>query len=143
MEIEEIVNTLKKNKLFKGLSEETIKDIAPYISVREFKKGRIIFFEGDTGRFLFLIKRGKLEILKKNNKGEEVQIALFGPGDFIGEMALIEESVRSATCRAVEDSEVLLFSHRAFFDLIESKPKAACKLLLEIAKVLSKRLRDL
>ncbi|MEO0271434.1 MAG: cyclic nucleotide-binding domain-containing protein [candidate division WOR-3 bacterium] len=142
MDIEEIVKSLKKNKLFKNLTDDILREIAPYINCREFKKGRTIFFEGDTGRVLYLVKNGKVEVFKRNNEGEEVILASFGPGDFLGEMALIEESTRSATCRAVEDSELLLFSHRAFLDLIEERPKAAAKLILEIAKVLSKRLRS-
>ncbi|MEO0255372.1 MAG: cyclic nucleotide-binding domain-containing protein [candidate division WOR-3 bacterium] len=142
MDIEEIVKSLKKNKLFKNLTDDILREIAPYINSREYKKGRTIFFEGDTGRVLYLVKSGKVEVFKRNNEGEEVILASFGPGDFLGEMALIEESTRSATCRAVEDSELLLFSHRAFLDLIEERPKAAAKLILEIAKVLSKRLRS-
>ncbi len=143
MDNEEIIKDLKRNKLFKNLSEEILREIAPYINLREFKKGRVIFFEGDPGRHLYLVKKGKLEVYKKNNKGEEILLASFGTGDFLGEMALIEESTRSATCRAVEDSELLLFSHRAFQDLMEERPKAAAKLILEIARVLSKRLRNI
>lgn len=141
MEIEEIIKTLKKNKLFKNLSEDVLREIAPYINYREYKKGRVIFFEGDTGRVMYLVKNGKVEVFKRKNEGEEVLLAIFGPGDFFGEMALIEESTRSATCRAQEDSELLLFTHRAFLDLIEERPKAAAKLIFEIAKVLSSRLR--
>jgi len=142
MEYEEIVKHLKRNRLFKNLSEDVLKEIAPYINVREFKKGRVIFFEGDTGRYLYLVKKGRLEVYKRNSEGDEVVIASFGPGDFLGEMALIEESTRSATCKATEDTELMLFSHRAFQDLIEERPKAAARLILEIAKILSKRLRD-
>jgi len=143
MEHEEIIKNLKKNKLFKNLPEDVLKEIAPYINLREFKKGRVIFFEGDIGRYLYLVKKGKIEVYKRNDEGDEVVIASFGPDDFLGEMALLEESTRSATCRAVEDTELMLFSHRAFQDLIEERPKVAARLILEIAKVLSKRLRDI
>ncbi len=141
--VEEIIRALKKNKLFKSLPEDVLKEIAHYINVREFKKGRVIFFEGDTGRYLYLVKSGKLEVYKRNRNDEEVVLAVFGPGDFVGEMALIEETTRSATCRAIEDSELMLFSHRAFEDLIEESPKAAARLILEIAKILSKRVRNM
>ncbi len=63
-------------------------------------------------------------------------------GDFIGEMALIEESERSATCKAEEDTELLLFTKRAFDEIMENNPKIACIILREITRVLSHRLRE-
>lgn len=142
MEKEKItVEDLKKNKIFKELEEETLREILEFITLREYKKGRIIFFEGDTGKFLYLIKKGKVEIYRKEGK-EEKHIAVLGEGDFLGEMSIIEKEKRSASCRAIEDVEIMLFSKRNLEELIEKKPKAACKILFQIAKVLSKRLRS-
>ena len=135
--MEEIKIALKKNKLFKDLPDETIEYLSNYINLREFKKGRIIFFEGDKGKILYLIKKGKISVIKNNKV-----VAQFSDNDFIGEMALIEEGKRSATCRAEEDSELLLFTKRAFDEIFEKNPKAACLILKEIAKILSERLRE-
>jgi len=135
--MEEIKIALKKNKLFKDLPDDIIEYLSNYINLREFKKGRIIFFEGDKGKILYLIKKGKISVIKNNKV-----VAQLSDGDFIGEMALIEESERSATCRAEEDTELLLFTKRAFDEIFEKNSKAACLILKEVAKILSERLRE-
>lgn len=140
--MDEVKKALKENKLFRNLPNDVIDYIAPYIHSREFKKGRIIFFEGDRGKMLYLIRKGKVVVFKRDEKGEEKILAHLGEGDFIGEMALIEESIRSANCRAEEDTELLLFTKRAFDEIFEKSPKVACFILKEVAKTLSKRLRE-
>lgn len=140
--MDEIKKALKNNKLFKNLSDDVIDYISHYINLREFKKGRIIFFEGDRGKILYLIKKGKVSVFKRDEKGGEKILAYLEEGDFIGEMALIEESIRSANCRAEEDTEVLLFTKRAFDEVIEKRPKVACLILKEVARTLSERLRE-
>lgn len=140
--MEEIKRALKNSKIFKNLPEDVIDYISNYINLREFKKGRIIFFEGDKGKILYIIKSGKVSVIKKDSEGKEKVMAVLSEGDFIGEMALVEESERSATCRAEEDTELLLFTKRAFDEIIENNPKVACIILREITKVLSHRLRE-
>jgi CRP-like cAMP-binding protein len=140
--LEEIKRALKENKLFKDLPEDALDYIAPYINLREFKKGRIIFFEGDRGKMLYLIKKGRVVVFKKDDKGDDKILAYLKRGDFIGEMALIEENLRSASCRTEEDTELLLFTKRAFDEIVEKSPGIACLILKEIAKTLSERLRE-
>ncbi|MEO0261743.1 MAG: cyclic nucleotide-binding domain-containing protein [candidate division WOR-3 bacterium] len=140
--MEEIKRALKNSKIFKDLPDDAIDYLSNYINLREFKKGRIIFFEGDKGKILYIIKSGKVSVIKKDSEGKERIMAILSEGDFIGEMALIEESERSATCKAEEDTELLLFTKRAFDEIMENNPKIACIILREITKVLSRRLRE-
>ncbi len=140
--MEEIKRALKNSKIFKGLPDDAVDYISNYVNLREFKKGRIIFFEGDKGKILYIIKGGKVAVIKKDSEGKEKIIAILSEGDFIGEMALIEESERSATCKAEEDTQLLLFTKRAFDEIFENNPRVACIILREIARVLSCRLKE-
>ena len=140
--MEEIKRALKNSKIFKDLPDDAIDYISNYVNLREFKKGRIIFFEGDKGKILYIIKSGKIAVIKKGGGGKENVIAVLSEGEFIGEMALIEETERSATCKAEEDTQLLLFTKRAFDEIIEKNPRIACIILKEIARVLSSRLKE-
>lgn len=87
---------------------------------------------------MYLVKSGKLEILRRNEEEKEVQIATFGPGDFLGEMALIDEGVRSATRREVQDSEVLLFSIELFLNLSKQTQRQPLNFYLRLLRFCQK-----
>lgn len=105
--------------------------------LKEFKKSEIIFKEGSSGTKMYVIFSGRIRLFTEE-PGREVTLALIGPGEFFGEMALIDESPRSATAVADEDSTLLVLDQSQFFDLIKSSPDFAFLLIQN----LSKRLRE-
>jgi CRP-like cAMP-binding protein len=92
--------------------------------------------EGDSGVGAFVIRSGRVEVLQKRG-GETVKLAELGPGDFFGEMALLDEFPRSATVRALEPTTVLGLTRWHFRGILESHPQVA----LGILPVLVKRIR--
>ena len=105
--------------------------------INEYDVGDVIFEEGSTGRELFVVLDGEVEIAKVNGDRKTVIITL-GKGEFFGEMAVIDGSSRSATAiAAAADTRVMRINHARFVYLVSQQPSFA----LMIMDALSKRLR--
>ena len=102
-----------------------------------FKKNSIIFKEGDIEDTMYFIKNGKVEISKQLDDDKQV-IALLGPNDFFGEMALLSKNPRSATATALKDTTAIVFNRSQFLGLLKTKGEIA----LKIIDVLILRLRE-
>jgi CRP-like cAMP-binding protein len=106
----------------------------PDLPVRRIPAGRDILVQGAVGAEMFLLKKGKAEIRVGAEEVEEV-----GPGEIFGEMALIDQSTRSATVTAVEDCEVVALNEHQFVELIQDAPYFA----LDVMRALVGRLRSM
>ena len=105
--------------------------------INEFDVGEVIFEEGSTGRELFVVLDGKVEIAKLNGAVKTVIVTL-GKGEFFGEMAVIDGSSRSATAiAATTGTRVMRINHARFVYLVSQQPAFA----LMVMDALSKRLR--
>ena len=104
---------------------------------RKFPSKNIVFQEGEPGDFLLVILSGKVKVLLSGKEGQEFILTMLGPGNFFGEMALLESAPRSATVVIVEASEFFRIEKQAFADLLANHPDIALKIL----KGLSQRLR--
>ena len=105
--------------------------------INEFDVGEVIFEEGSTGRELFVVLGGKVEIAKLNGAAKTVIVTL-GKGEFFGEMAVIDGSSRSATAiAAMTGTRVMRINHARFVYLVSQQPAFA----LMVMDALSKRLR--
>jgi len=101
------------------------------------KKGEVIFSEGDLADYLYLIHQGKVQISKKVGEAQE-KILVLGEGEFVGEMAVINEAPRSATAVAVEDCELISMDRESFNSGIRENHKFA----VSVIEMLSDRLRE-
>src|SRR5882757_8204195 len=105
--------------------------------INEFAVGDVIFEEGSTGRELFVVLDGRIDIVKLNGASKTVIVTL-GKGEFFGEMAVIDGSARSATAiAAAPHTRVMRINHARFVYLVSQQPAFA----LMIMDALSKRLR--
>lgn len=93
-----------------------------------FKSGSTIFEEGALEDTMYFIKRGKVEIVKCMGDAQRV-LAILGPGDFFGEMALVSETPRSAAAKAASDTTAIVFNRKQFLSLIKVKGEVALKIL--------------
>ena len=106
--------------------------------IDEFDVDEVIFEEGSSGRELFVVLDGQVEIAKVNGGGGKTVIVTLGKGEFFGEMAVIDGSSRSATAIAAAPStRVMRINHARFVYLVSQQPAFA----LMIMDALSKRLR--
>ena len=103
-----------------------------------YEDGEIIIRQGEVGNCMYVIQEGKVEVLIDND-GQEVQLAVREQGDFIGEMAIFERDVRSATVRAFGAVRVLTIDKKNFLRRISQDPSLAFR----IVETMSSRIRDL
>ena len=91
---------------------------------------------------MYIILSGEVRIAHRAADGEEVLLATFGPGDFFGDQALLEESPRSASAIATEPCTALGFFRPDLLDLIESNPRLGLKIIMRLSQMISVRLRQ-
>lgn len=132
---------LQRNLLFKGCSKEDFEFLAGLFQERTVKPGMTIFTEKMPAEALYIIRTGKVRISLMAGEGEEIGLLLLGPGDFFGEIALIQESSRAVTARAEDAVEVLMMNRKDFQALIDLEPRIAAKLTLSIARLLAMRVK--
>lgn len=125
--------------LFRSLEMEDLVDLLRGASKANFEAGSIVFEEGYSGHSMYVVVQGRFEVFKQVHNGTEAHIAYVDPGEHFGEMALVTDSPRMASVRAVEDSTVLRFTKSALF----GQPKVAVFLLKNIAALMAEHLTDL
>ena len=132
------VDMLRRVPLFSDLPEEDLEKLARVAVRKTYPKENVIFFEQDEGDSLFIISRGSVKVAKISDEGKEVILAILGPGEFFGDMSLLDNQPRSATVIAVEETEVSAIRRKEFLSQIQENPQLAVKLM----SVLSQRLRE-
>jgi len=132
-ENEAVIAMLEKNPLWAGLDRKDLKAIVKASEERKFKTGDIILGKGEGGVGFYLIVDGSVEV-----KSDSDILAKRGPGQFFGEMAVLDNQPRSADVVAAEPSRCFIVSEWSFKALISENPRIALKMLQELVR----RLRD-
>jgi len=127
------VEALQNVPLFSTLAEEDMEELARQLHERRFPEGAEVTTEGSTGAGFFVIAAGNAEVLV----GGEHRATL-GPGDYFGEVALIDDGIRSASIVAATDLLCYGLTPWEFRPFVEEHPKVAWALL----EVLARRLRE-
>jgi CRP-like cAMP-binding protein len=128
--------------LFRDLGRWDLARLVKRMMEKIYAPGDVVFQEGHLGRAFFVLAEGRVEVLRTNPKtGVPEAVAEFGPGDFFGEMVLLDELPRSATCRAVETTRLYVMYKDHFDQLRAQAPRAASLILHALARLLSARLR--
>lgn len=108
--------------------------------LRRYLTGEIVFDEGEEGQALYVIVSGSVAICHPGQRDHP--IADLGPGNFFGELALLDNAPRSAQARASEESELAVFFRGDFERLMESHARIASRIALQLARILGQRLRS-
>lgn len=131
--------TLKHVPLFAGLNKKELQTLARSCQERKYAPGTVIIKQGDSGVGLYLITEGHVKITKESDPDRaEVELDTAGPGDVLGEMALLDDLPRSANVIAVDNVTAILLPVWEFRSALRSNPDIGIKLL----SVLSHRLRN-
>ena len=134
------LHLLKHVVLFKDLSLRELGMIDSMLHERRYLAGEVIFDEGEEGQGLFVLLEGRVKITRP---GSDPDILLeFGPGSFFGEVALLDQSVRTAQARAVEDSFIVALFRAEFYSLLQTHSAIASRISFQLARVLASRLRQ-
>ena len=134
--IEQIVSVLEKVPLFEGLSRRDLEKVAKLVRGRTIRAGELLFKEGDPGDKFYILQSGSVEILKDKAGAEPDRLAVKRAGDSFGEMALLTDAPRSATVRAIEQSNLLVVSRDQFEHLLGGGDTLAMRVMRSLAKSL-------
>ena len=134
--MEGLADTVRSVLIFSGLSREDIAKVLGKMEEISFDVGATIVCQGDQGDAFYLIQSGAVEVVLESGPDKSEVIAIFGPKDWFGEMALLSGEPRSATIRTIKPTSVLRLQRDAWDELIERHPTW----LLQLAATLSKRL---
>ena len=131
---------LKNVVLFKDLSMRDLAMVDSLMHARKYTADEVIFDEGEEGQGLFIVLSGRVKIVLPANV-DTVLIEL-GPGAFFGEVALLDQSVRTAQARALEDTQIVVLFRTDFYSLLKTHASIASPISFQLAKVLAARLRQ-
>ena len=135
----EIIRELRQIDFLHNMSEQEIRLLVPNVQVHEFGAGETLFSQGDTGDTMFIIRRGKVEVLGRTENGAMRQIAVLHTPQIIGEAGMMSGEPRNATCRAQTDVEVLELNRESFAELFKQHPEAVEQIGEVIANRASER----
>jgi len=105
---------------------------------RQYPPGTMLFEEHDPGSRMYVIREGRVKIFRKSGDNEMV-LAILGPGDFFGEMALLEDLPRSACAQAIEQAELIEVDAKTFGEMLRGSPQIALRMMRKLAS----RVREL
>jgi CRP-like cAMP-binding protein/anti-anti-sigma regulatory factor len=123
------------------LTAAEVATLEGYLEQRQYSAGNLVFAEGDCGKELFIITRGRASAWLKQPSGGDIRLATFSPGTVFGELAILDAGPRSASVSAEADLSCYLLSEAKFAELTADAPQIAVRLLQNLSRALSGRLR--
>ncbi|MBI5927753.1 MAG: DUF1003 domain-containing protein [Chloroflexi bacterium] len=129
---------LKNIPLFELLDDEELKTLADNLDEVNYISGQTIFSAGDVGGTMLIVYSGKVELFLQDKLGDRVHLGHVTPGNLFGELSLLDNEERSASAKAVENSQLFVVDRNDIEQLIKAHPHAA----LDMMAILSKRIRD-
>ena len=128
------VELLRNVPLFSGLSAKELMSLSRLMDEIDLKPGTVIIREGNTGGEFFIVIEGTIEVKRKGRR-----LARLGPGDYLGEIALIDHGPRTATAMVETEARLLVLASREFHSMLASDPRIENKIL----RTLAARVRDM
>ncbi len=131
------IQFLRQVALFRSLSDKALLDLSAITIEQTVATKNVVFKEGDKGDALYIVKSGKVNILKRNSAGVDSVLVSLGKGAVIGDMAIIDEQPRSASVATIQDTVFLIITKDDFRNLLAQEPEIS----FQILKLSTERLR--
>ncbi len=135
------IDTVKRCSLFFELLDEEIDTVIQHCFVQSFEPNQLIIRENEIGSDFLIILSGKAKVTKNIN-GREIEIAIVKKGDALGEAVLINEGKRTTNVIALGQVDALIINQSIIYNVFEKNPKIFAILMLNLARMLSGRLRN-
>lgn len=132
-----------KVPVFAGLSDASLQLLADESVLGNIGAGEEVVREGEPGHSMYIIRKGKVAVLKHVGKPDETRLCELGTGDFFGEMCIVEPMPRAATVRTLDPTECLEISSSVFQHLYHHSMEDFNIVILNLARDLARRLRQL
>ncbi len=137
------MDVIRDCALFKLLDDEQFAHIEPRLHLIELDAGQVLYSEGAPADTVSIVLDGSLEAVKMSVLGgEETVLSEFGPGDVIGEMALLSDRKRSASIRAQSPTRLASFQRAVYGAVERQRPDIALAVMKAVARILAQRLQD-
>ncbi len=134
MNKESILNLIKTVEIFSSLPEDLLEQVANRLQVVSFLPNSTIIQKGDHGDSMFVIAKGKVKV----HDGDHI-VAITEAGNFFGEFSLLDAGPRSMSVTAIENTDVIPFTRELFYELLQSQPEVAKKIISALTKRLRKQ----
>ena len=131
------VESLRRAPLFEGLSRKDLVQLARLTEEVEVPAGKVLCEEGEPGREFFVLVEGEVDVIRKGRR-----VSTRGAGDFVGEIALLEDTTRTATVTAKTPLRVFVLTRQDFRRLVDDNPNVERKIMQALARRLVELSRD-
>lgn len=128
------VETLRAVPLFASLDDEAAAELCAFLSIRDYPSSTVVFRNGDPGEAMYLIDLGKVRISITDADGHMITLAELGPGDFFGDMAIIDGRGRSADATVTEEARLAKLTREDFLSFIKHDPRVTSELLTALTQ---------
>lgn len=125
---------LERSRVFQGVPREEIEKYAHLFHEHDYKAKEVVFSEGDLGDAIYLLKTGHVRLYRVTEDGKEITLAILGPGDVFGELALFKEAHRQTFAEAVDAAHICAASVEDFTRLMSHKPELTMMVAGEMAR---------
>jgi CRP/FNR family transcriptional regulator, cyclic AMP receptor protein len=132
---------MARSPLFHGIDNDELTRIAQSMVRRRYKRGEVIFHEGDPGDSLHVVVEGRVKITRESAEGDEAIVVILSPGDAFGELVLLDGAPRSATATAMDATETLTMSRATFVELVDGESPFRWQAMTGVARRI-RRLTD-
>ena len=127
------VRDLRRATFFAVAEEAALRGLAERSFPRRLRDGQILFTEGEPSEHLFVVRAGRIRIVARSPRGDELVLSVLGPGEVLGELSVIDQGPRSATAEALGDVELLAVAAADVRTLLEAQPALLLAAAAELA----------
>ena len=128
----EALDSLRTIPLFAEVADDDLESISELLIERRIPKGRTIVEEGLAGDYMYVIREGEVKVTKLSGDGREKILGLLGRGDFFGEMALLDNLVRSASVKTLTETRIAALSRADFLKELRHSPDLSMAVIQEL-----------
>jgi CRP/FNR family transcriptional regulator len=128
------IELLRHVPLLSGLSDGELERIAQVAIPRSYPRGARVFHEGDESDACYVIRDGEVRVTREHSDGRAIALATLGSGEIVGELAMLDGEVRSASVEALTDVELLAIAARDMRALLERNPEITAKLVVALTR---------
>ena len=138
----DIYSLLTNVPIFRGLSKGQLREFAKIAHSREYEAGEVVFWKGEPGVGMYIIQNGSVSVFVGDDPAQpDYVFATLGDGDFFGELALLDDSPRSASVLADKSTKLIGIFRPDLFSLFERRPKLGILVLTQLAQMVGERLK--
>ena len=136
------IQALKSNVLFKDFGDDELAAVAGYVEEKSMPAGSPLFLENMKGESMYIVIAGSIALSKMLSEGETKTLTTMGPGDFFGEMALIQAGPRPVSAIVGQDAQLLVIKRTGFEALMQQSPQLAVKIVMGMYRYIADQVRE-